>query len=168
MNNKTIYPTTEIMTSFLSTECKNNESLNNNIKANPAEAILALTNLDMGDIDVHIVENNDNEVNIALPYYEQIESLTAEILSDANIGDISAGEILASLAFVFGSIGAALGFGATIITASAGVTGFTGAAVAAGVGFTAAAVGATVAATGAVAGIGAGVYEGAKAIDKGK
>ncbi len=168
MNTKTIFPTTEVMTSFLSSACENDEALKNAMKADPANTLLAIANLNLGDINMHIVENSADQVNISLPYYDQIEKIKSEILPDATIAEVSAGEILASLAFVFGSIGAALGFGATIITGAAGVTGFTGAAVAAGVGFTAAAVGATVAATGAVAGIGAGVYEGAKAIDKGK
>ncbi len=99
---------------------------------------------------------------MVLPYYEKIEGLRADTLSDAQLSEVAGGEIFASLAIFFGTIGTAIGIGATVITATS--IGFTGAAIAAGVGVTAAVAGTVVAATAAVgAGVAVGGIEAAKA-----
>lgn len=58
--------------------------------SSPRNYILAKTNQDLG-VDITTVSNQENEVNIALPYYEGIDAMKAHEVHNEDLNDVSAG-----------------------------------------------------------------------------
>ncbi len=90
------------------------------------------------ETDINFVENSGSEINLALPYYSQVDEISAQALSNEEMIDITGGEILISICVVGGlGIGAAIG-------CAAGLSGIALGATMAGVGIAGGLIGATV------------------------
>lgn len=63
------------------------------------------------EADVAFVNNTDNEVHLALPYYDCVAKISAANVSDADTADVSGGEVVVTMAIL------GLGVGASIIVA---------------------------------------------------
>ena len=105
-------PSTELMGAIMLHQLDSCEI--EQLKADAKGYIYARTNVAVGDdVVVNIVVNSDNEVALALPYYDSIEVARANALDDINIGQVAGGEIIISTI-----VGAIIGF-----SVAAGVTG---------------------------------------------
>ncbi len=155
---KTLFPSTEIMGSFLSHQCSSNDFLRKEVEKDVKAAMLMHSNVNLQNITVNLVENNKNNLALTLPYYDFLDNKRAfEITDDAILETVTGGEIIITIAAIAGSVGVGVGLGvagASLATAS----GFTAAAVAIGAAVIAAPTVAGVVATTAVAGaIGGGI-----------
>ncbi len=74
--------------------------------SNSKSFISSSLNLDTGDISVSVVENDSATLHLALPYYADLERLSAEVLKDADIDDVAGGEIIISIGVAIGSLAA--------------------------------------------------------------
>lgn len=160
MNNTicSLFPSTEIMLSFLSHECSKNASLLADVEKDAKATIFTWTNFDFKETDIVVVKNTKTEMALVLPYYTQIDTASALWVADDELNAVG-GEILAAALGVLGYIGATLGIGAAVGTAT--ISGFSTAAVLAG----AAVVAAPIAGMAAVVG-GAGTIAAIASIDK--
>ena len=90
-----------------------------------ANSVLASTcNIDI-EVDVKLVENSNSDVNLALPYYSEVEALRVEMLKDERLNDISGGEIVISIFVVGGALagfGLASAAGAGVLTTLAAIS----------------------------------------------
>ncbi len=96
----------------------------------PKSFIASSLNFDTGDVSVLMVENDFGTVNLVLPYYADLERISAESVMDGDIGDIAGGEILIS---IFAICGVAAGTAIAGTLGAAAIAG-TGAATALGMG----------------------------------
>ncbi len=99
------------------------------------------------EMDVNFVENSASEINLALPFYSQVDEISAEALSNEEMTEITGGEILISL-FVLGGVG--LG---AVLGCAAGLTGAALGATMVGVGIAGGLIGATIVGTSVAAGV---------------
>ncbi len=146
-NNHLLFPSTEVVSSFLSYECEKNAEFRASVEADVKATILAVTNIDFKYTAINLVENTESDVALVLPYYTALESLEATTIPDENLNAIG-GEIMVAVLSAFGAIGYMLGIGAA---GAATLTGFTASAVIAG----AAVVAVPIATTAAIVGAGA-------------
>lgn len=65
------------------------------------------------EASVNMVENTQNEINLTLPYYTNVEKISSHNVGDSDIDEVAGGEIFAILAISFGSVAIA-GVGAGI------------------------------------------------------
>ncbi len=110
MKKATLCATTEIVSTIAYHNIE--DKYKNDLIKNPKEFILKELNIDLSNIDINIVENDNENVNLSLPYYSQVETLKAGALSEEDLENITGGEILFVL--LPASIGAAVGAGAAI------------------------------------------------------
>ncbi len=162
MKKATLCATTEIVSAVAYHNI--DDKYKNDLITNPKELILNELNIDLSDIDINIVENNNENVNLSLPYYSQVETLKAGELSEEDLEQVTGGEIFfvllpASIGAAVGA-GAAVAFfggaGATVLTTALSVGIAVGGAAGAAVGITA---------TGSAI---AGIYAGEKAKKEGQ
>ncbi len=114
--------------------------------SDPGSFIGSSLNIDTGDVSLLVVENDSATINLALPYYSDLEQISAEAVNELDMDDISGGEILISIFAISGAVAAcavagSIGVGTAAVTGivtAAGVGIVTAAAIAGG------AVGATV------------------------
>ncbi len=94
---------------------------------NPRAFIFTHINCDIGDsMKLHTVENNADEVHLALPYYSEMAELNAKILTDCQLNEITGGEIVIGLAIAGGyALATSIGFGLTASTAIGFASGLT-------------------------------------------
>ncbi len=128
MSNSKIVASTEILGAL--TSGFSAEDLNA-FKADPKGTIFAKTNADIGgyELNINLAENSANEVHIALPYYKDLDNLTSEMISDADLSEISGGELPMAIGGIVSTlIVVGIGFGiasgvaaAAAVTASVGV-----------------------------------------------
>lgn len=123
------------------------------LRADPKNTIYTKANIEIADsLAVHVVQNTNNDVALILPYYESLEMVSADPISDSDIEGVAGGEILISII-------AAMVAGGVIGAVSAGVTGGTvGIAVGAAVG--------AVVATGVAASVVTGAVVGTRGTNK--
>ena len=65
------------------------------IISNPVEFIKSTYNVDIIS-EIKTVENTDNEINLVLPFYTDLEKLSTSALSENDLDSISGGEIFIS------------------------------------------------------------------------
>lgn len=87
----------------------------NLLKADANNFIKSNFDIDI-DGDISIIENSENEINLALPFYSGVEDIKAMALKDKNLDNISGGEILIT---VFAAIGVAAGVASGVAIAGA-------------------------------------------------
>ncbi len=86
--------------------------------SDPSSFIYSSLSADVGDISLSVVENDIGVIHLALPYYSEIESHSANILTDGDVDDVSGGELLISL--LIGTIAcAATGVAVTSVAVAA-------------------------------------------------
>ncbi len=146
-NNHLLFPSTEVVSSFLSYECERNDKFRKSVEADVKSAILAITNIDFRYTAINIVENTESDIALVLPYYTALEKLEATIIPDENLHAVG-GEIMVAVLSAFGAIGYMLGIGAA---GAATLTGFTASAVIAGAAVVAVPIAATATIVGASA-----------------
>ncbi len=150
-----LFAANEIMGAALTVNMSKTDTLA--FASDPKSFISSSLNLDTGDISVSVVENDSATLHLALPYYTDLERLSAGVLKDADIDDVAGGEIIISILAIAGAIGG--GVAAAAITGTALSFGtaavVTGAIIGTGVG--------VAAGVGAVAGIGVGGAQAAAA-----
>ncbi len=123
----------------------------------PRSFLSSVSNTDIGDIGLSVIENDFGTVNLVLPYYSELDKVTAQYVNELSLGAVSGGEIIISILAVVGAIGGSIAAasitGATLAAGTAAIT--AGALVGAGIG-----IGVGV---GATAAIGVGAAAGAAA-----
>ncbi len=85
-------------------------------RADPKSFIYSALDADVGDISLSVVENGVDTINLALPYYADLERHSAEVMKDSDIANISGGEVIV----LFFLISTAVGVSA-LVGAGAGV-----------------------------------------------
>ncbi len=85
----------------------------------PSSFIHSAANTDVGDISLSVVENDSGVIHLALPYYSELSSNSANSLDDASMSSVAGGEIFVSLfiACVAVSVGGAVTAGISVGTA---------------------------------------------------
>ncbi len=76
----------------------------------PRSFLASSLDVDTGAVSLHMVENNVDTVNLALPYYSQLGSISASSLQEFDMGSVSGGEIIISLSIIGVSLGTTAGF----------------------------------------------------------
>ncbi len=149
-----IFASSEIMGAALTANMSKSDSLT--FSADPKSFIHSSLDVDMGVISVLVVENDSGTINLTLPYYSSLETMSIGAVNELDMDGISGGEILISIFAIGGAIAAAATAGALgvtgLLTTGVGIAVVAGGAIAGGV------VGA-----GAIAGIGVGAAAGHKA-----
>lgn len=118
-----LIPFNEITAAILIPKLNNNQM--NEFTANAKEFLKSYLDIDVQH-DIIVVENTNSDVAIALPYYENMQTITASSINEEELDEIIGGEILIS---IFAIAGTAIGFG--IASSAAFSATFTGACVAA-------------------------------------
>ena len=92
-----IFPTNEVVSTFLSASCARDGDLCSRIKSSPREYFMKMYRVELRDeVEVFIVENSKSEHNLILPYYESLENAQASLLADGEM-EVSGGEILSTV-----------------------------------------------------------------------
>lgn len=102
--------TTEIGGSYLSHSISSENY--NELLANPASYIKAHFNVELPNTQVKTVQNQNNEVNITLPYYSQLDRTASAAMTEDDLETVAGGEILISLAVLTASAGVTAGIAA--------------------------------------------------------
>ncbi len=122
-----LFAANEIMGAALTAKMSKSDILS--FEQDPRSFIASSLNFDTGDISVSVVENDSATLNLALPYYSDLERLSAEVLKDADIDDVSGGELLITIGLlVAASFAGVVATGATIVGVGAGIGAAAGAA----------------------------------------
>ncbi len=83
----------------------------------PKSFISASLDADTRDVSFSMVENSADSINLALPYYSQLDSISASSLQEHDIDSVSGGEIVISLTII------GVGLATTAGAVAAGVAG---------------------------------------------
>ncbi len=113
-NNKVV-ATNEILGATLTANMSKSDILS--FEKDPRSFIASSLKADTGDVSLSMVENSDGLVNLALPYYSQLDGTSARVLSDDAIDSVSGGELLISLTTL------AIGAGVCSVAGVGGVAG---------------------------------------------
>lgn len=129
MNEHHLAATTELMGAVILNSLDSETT--GQLKADPKATIYAKTNIELSDMEIKVVENTSRDVALILPCYETLERTRADAIADADIAEISAGEIIISII-----AGALIGSSIALMAgaASGGTAVFTGIAIGAAVG----------------------------------
>lgn len=80
------------------------------------------SNLDVDmPYDISVVENTENEVHLALPYFQCVNDFHASAIHDESLDDISGGEIFITICTVAGVVAGGIICATTTISITAGV-----------------------------------------------
>lgn len=118
----------------------------NEFKQDPNSYLSANYDLNF-ECDINLAENTNDVVNIALPYYSELDKMTSHELSSAELTEISGGEIFITIGVV---CGVGLAFAGGLAGAATGGTIVAGIAIAGTIGGLAGAAVTAVAAQGVV------------------
>ncbi len=96
MNNKPqVFATNEILGATLMANMSQSDVLS--FGRDPRSFIASSLNVDTGDISLQTVENSAGMINLALPYYSVLDSMSADFLDESDVGSVSGGEIIAAI-----------------------------------------------------------------------
>ena len=70
-------------------------------KTKPADFLKSTYDIDL-TAEVKVIENNNDTINLTLPYYSELEQATADMIADGKMDSASGGEIVVTLAFLVG------------------------------------------------------------------
>ncbi len=112
----------EIMGAALTAKMSKSDILS--FEQDPRSFIASSLNIDTGDISLSVVENDSGTLHLVLPYYSDLERISANAVRDGEIGKISGGEILITIGTVIAATAAAtvaiVGVGAGVGVGTAG------------------------------------------------
>ncbi len=77
--------------------------------SDPKSFIYSALDADIGAISLSVVENGVDTINLALPYYADLERHSAEVVKDSDIADISGGEIIITVILVMTGVATVVG-----------------------------------------------------------
>ncbi len=103
---KQVFASNEILGAALTAKMSQSEVAA--FEKDPRSFIASSLDFDTGDISLRTVENSAGMVNLVLPYYSVLDSISAESLGEADISSISGGEIIGVII--------ATAIGATVLT----------------------------------------------------
>ncbi len=66
-------------------------------RKDPSSFIASSLNVDTGVVSLSMVENSADTINLALPYYSSLDSLSAELLEDGDVSSVSGGEVIIAI-----------------------------------------------------------------------
>ena len=85
--------TTEITTAILSNNLPQEDQ--DAITKNPRNYIYSSYSLDMGDnVDLIVAKNDDNTVNLILPYYSNMDKANSEPIDEETLEAVAGGEVI--------------------------------------------------------------------------
>lgn len=106
-------PTTEIVSSLLSNLCHRDDELREAVFQDAKAVAFARFNVEIKDeLVLHVVQNNDNVVNLSLPYYENVTQLGASGIDDTTLADVAGGDVITAIIFaIVGAVGLSIAAG---------------------------------------------------------
>ncbi len=124
-----LFPSTEIISSFLSFACKRDASLLKAVEKDVKSTIFSISNIDFANTEIQIVKNTETDVALILPYYSELDNTQAVKIPDDEM-NIIGGEIVITVLGTLGAIGSAIGIGSFV--GGLGAIGYTTSAIIAG------------------------------------
>lgn len=121
-NTKKMVANIEILSDLILSTLSNEDIAS--FKSDPKSFILANAEQDLTHMDIFVVENNNDEVNISLPYYSDLDSSQVRLIKERDLANVSGGEIVAvgTIIATVGSIGTVAAIGGFITLVAGFVT----------------------------------------------
>ena len=116
MNNNKIVASTELAGAII-TDKLNAQQVEAFTK-DPEAMIHSHIEHDLSSISFSVVQNKNDEVHLVLPYYSQLDSMNAVVLTDDSLAEIKGGEVIILAGAAIGA-GVAAYFGLGIATSAA-------------------------------------------------
>ncbi len=118
INNKgpQVFASSEILGATLT--ARMNKSDRVAFESDPRSFIASSLNADIGDVSVLVVENGSGLINLALPYYSYVDKMSATMLNEDHVSDVSGGEIVIAIALLLTTTTVGLAVASSVTTAA--------------------------------------------------
>lgn len=108
MNHPTLYPTPEIVSAIICYDL--NKKQRDALTESPKEIIGYIFDVEINEVDIKIVHNSPENMNLILPYYDGLENISAQALNEAELKEVSGGElVIVAIIGIFAGVSAAVG-----------------------------------------------------------